>query len=471
MKKEKKKDSCLITSLIIIAIICALPFVLLLGWIAGIVWLIAFRKRMGTDPKKQKKYTIGISAASALSLLIFVYSMATAPPTLTSLTLSSSAENLVLEINTDYDIHLQYAPEDASLSSIEYKISDPSLADIISDSNTPNILTLHTKGEGTVTVTAVKGSVESNALSFDIMDSARIEQEKTAESEQVAKNEDTPDSEQAPNVEASAAVEESPEDITASEETDSQISEEKAEESEPLGFNVVFSKTYRNDKTGNWRLSKIAENISIEEYAVDYYKNYFEKDNEVHIIINFALNTTTRITVMGDLLDVAVMEYIDKEEHDASLACSGTLLEEYHVNINTGKVEKLESQDVSKAENNDSNNQPEKTSAQQTDTGSSEQTTDVTGTQTADSSAATQSDTSSGTDTGATSTGNNFNTYDNPDQQQTADAYVLNTSSHKIHYPNCSSVAKIAPKNYSTSNASLEELMSQGYTTCGICLK
>ncbi len=47
----------------------------------------------------------------------------------------------------------------------------------------------------------------------------------------------------------------------------------------------------------------------------------------------------------------------------------------------------------------------------------------------------------------------NFNTYDNTDQQQTADTYVLNTSSHKIHHPDCSSVPKIAPQNYSTSSS------------------
>lgn len=66
---------------------------------------------------------------------------------------------------------------------------------------------------------------------------------------------------------------------------------------------------------------------------------------------------------------------------------------------------------------------------------------------------------------------NNFDTYDNPEQQQTKDDYVLNTSSMKIHYPSCRSVAKIAPKNYATSNESLDSLLAQGYDTCGICFK
>ncbi len=63
----------------------------------------------------------------------------------------------------------------------------------------------------------------------------------------------------------------------------------------------------------------------------------------------------------------------------------------------------------------------------------------------------------------------NFNTYDNPEQQNTADTWVLNKRSKKIHKPNCQSVAKIAPKNYATSNESIEALKKKGYTTCGQC--
>lgn len=66
---------------------------------------------------------------------------------------------------------------------------------------------------------------------------------------------------------------------------------------------------------------------------------------------------------------------------------------------------------------------------------------------------------------------NNFNTHNNTAQQQTADTYVLNTRSHKIHHPDCSSVPKIAPQNYSTSSESVADLQAQGYSTCGICFK
>lgn len=65
--------------------------------------------------------------------------------------------------------------------------------------------------------------------------------------------------------------------------------------------------------------------------------------------------------------------------------------------------------------------------------------------------------------------GDNFNTYDNAEQQQTTASYVLNTNTHKFHYPSCRSVKKISPENYSTSNGSRDEIISQGYDPCGIC--
>lgn len=49
--------------------------------------------------------------------------------------------------------------------------------------------------------------------------------------------------------------------------------------------------------------------------------------------------------------------------------------------------------------------------------------------------------------------------------------YVLNTSTQKIHYPTCRDVENILFENYSTSNLSISELNTQGYTTCGHCFK
>lgn len=98
----------------------------------------------------------------------------------------------------------------------------------------------------------------------------------------------------------------------------------------------------RNDVTGNWKISSIAESINIEEYALSYYKKYFSDDTEIHAIVNFALNTTTKISVMGDMIDVCIYEYVDKEEHDANILFSGTLLKEYFIYLDNGDVEEIQ---------------------------------------------------------------------------------------------------------------------------------
>lgn len=94
----------------------------------------------------------------------------------------------------------------------------------------------------------------------------------------------------------------------------------------------------RNDVTGNWRIATIAESIEIQNYALDYYNKYFEGDEEIHAIVNFTYNTTTKISVMGNLLDVTIYEYVDKEEHDAKLLFSGMVLDEYFIDIDNGEI-------------------------------------------------------------------------------------------------------------------------------------
>lgn len=64
---------------------------------------------------------------------------------------------------------------------------------------------------------------------------------------------------------------------------------------------------------------------------------------------------------------------------------------------------------------------------------------------------------------------NNFDTYDNPEQQQTTSSYVLNTDTMKFHNPSCKDVRKIAPQNYSTYDGTRDDLIGQGYSPCGHC--
>ena len=47
--------------------------------------------------------------------------------------------------------------------------------------------------------------------------------------------------------------------------------------------------------------------------------------------------------------------------------------------------------------------------------------------------------------------------------------YVLNTNTHKFHYPYCSSVEDIADYNYAESSKSRDELIAEGYKPCKRC--
>ncbi len=97
-----------------------------------------------------------------------------------------------------------------------------------------------------------------------------------------------------------------------------------------------------NDSTGNWRIAKISEKIEIQNYALDYYKKNFKNDHEIHAIVNFYTKTTTGISVIGNLLDVSIHEYVKKEEHNAKVLFSGKLIKEYHINKDTGEIEVIQ---------------------------------------------------------------------------------------------------------------------------------
>lgn len=112
---------------------------------------------------------------------------------------------------------------------------------------------------------------------------------------------------------------------------------------EIAGEKFFFSDSVNNDVTGKWRISKVNTSMSVEEYASEYYKEMFSADDEVHAVVNFALSTTNRITVMDSkTLDVSILEYVDREEHDAKELFGGKVLAEFTVDIETGKAERLD---------------------------------------------------------------------------------------------------------------------------------
>lgn len=47
--------------------------------------------------------------------------------------------------------------------------------------------------------------------------------------------------------------------------------------------------------------------------------------------------------------------------------------------------------------------------------------------------------------------------------------YVLNTNTHKFHYPSCSSVKQMSEKNKALFTGTREEVTNMGYDPCGKC--
>lgn len=47
--------------------------------------------------------------------------------------------------------------------------------------------------------------------------------------------------------------------------------------------------------------------------------------------------------------------------------------------------------------------------------------------------------------------------------------YVLNTSTKKFHYPECSSVANMKDKNKEVYKGTREDVIEKGYSPCGRC--
>lgn len=97
----------------------------------------------------------------------------------------------------------------------------------------------------------------------------------------------------------------------------------------------------RNDTTGNWRISTIAANIQMVDYALSYYEWYM-LDDEIHFIVNFNYNTTTCIQYMNGCIFVTVHEYVDGEEHDANLLGGGMVLAQYIVYPDNGDIEEIQ---------------------------------------------------------------------------------------------------------------------------------
>lgn len=106
---------------------------------------------------------------------------------------------------------------------------------------------------------------------------------------------------------------------------------------------LIWFGNVRNDVTGKWRLSEYASSDSQETIAFEYYKAYFEDDEEIHALINISKSRTACISVLsGNMLSITIKKYIQGEEFDAKKLFGGETLEEYIVYLDTGRIEKVE---------------------------------------------------------------------------------------------------------------------------------
>lgn len=112
--------------------------------------------------------------------------------------------------------------------------------------------------------------------------------------------------------------------------------------SDPELDKIKFSVSkVRNDTTGNWRISTIAEPIVMSDHAVAYYQKYIKDDQEIHAIVNFNKNTTTKIMKTPLGITATTYEYVDGEEHDAKKLFSGMVLTEKYYDSQTGEEIKI----------------------------------------------------------------------------------------------------------------------------------
>ncbi len=103
-------------------------------------------------------------------------------------------------------------------------------------------------------------------------------------------------------------------------------------------ISVDFHSSVKNDVTGKWRLAIVDTTSPVSSYIVSYYQNYFKSDDEIHAIINRHDNTTIRVAVYGDMIDVTTLQYIQGEENDANLLFCGDMISDEFYDKTTGEV-------------------------------------------------------------------------------------------------------------------------------------
>lgn len=179
-----KKGGCLkyiLGFLIFCLAVALIPFV----WIPCLIYLIFFRNKIDIEPNKRKIYNIIAIIIAIISFILMIFSFIT--PKLE--TLSINIQNVEMDVNTEQEVTLSFAPEGADISGVVIEVSDETIA-TISNENDKYFVTTSDK-EGTVKISARNedGTIRSNNIDISVIDTERIEAEKKAQEEAAAKAE------------------------------------------------------------------------------------------------------------------------------------------------------------------------------------------------------------------------------------------------------------------------------------------
>lgn len=127
-----------------------------------------------------------ISAVLFVAIIISVVLLILQRTGLESITINPSFADTELDVNMDYTIAVNTDPSGANISKFDYE-SDSSA--VTFEYKSEGIAILHTTGEGAVTVYVKKGSIESNKLTFQIVDKAAQAAAEAAAAEAAAEQE------------------------------------------------------------------------------------------------------------------------------------------------------------------------------------------------------------------------------------------------------------------------------------------
>ncbi len=134
--------------------------------------------------KKKRKLQLivsGITVVLILGLIIGGFFIFRALTSLKSIQISPDFAEQELDIDTDYTFSVVTDPKNASLKKAEY-IADNGYATITPSETEKGKFTMHTMAEGTITVVVRDwdSEVESNSLTFNIVDQKRVAEEAAA---------------------------------------------------------------------------------------------------------------------------------------------------------------------------------------------------------------------------------------------------------------------------------------------------